>query len=66
LYIIFLGWSDKELIVRSIDENYKVDQVSMLGSDEELTWSQTDEGLKVLFPKKKPTEHAHSLKITFK
>ena len=65
LYAISLGWSSEEITVRSIDENLKVDYVSMLGSNEELRWSQTSVGLKVHFPKEKPSEYAHTLKITF-
>lgn len=65
LYAIALAWSEKEITVRSIDENLKVNHVSMLGSNEELIWSQTNEGLKVHFPKVKPSEYAHAFKITF-
>ncbi len=65
LYAISLAWSDEEITVHSIDENVKVNQVAMLGSNEELIWSQTTDGLKVHFPKEKPSEYAHALKITF-
>jgi len=65
LYVISLAWSNEEITVRSVDESLKIDRVSMLGSDEELTWSQTAEGLKVHFPKEKPSEYAHALKISF-
>ena len=65
LYAISLGWSSEEITVRSIDENLKVNHVSMLGSNEELRWSQTSDGLKIHFPKEKPSEYAHALKITF-
>ncbi len=65
LYAISLAWSKGEITVCSIDGGMKVKQVSMLGSDEALTWSQTAEGLKVTFPKQKPSEYAHALKIEF-
>jgi alpha-L-fucosidase len=65
LYAISLDWTDDEIIISSIHGDYKVNEVSMLGSDETLVWSQTDEGLKVGFPRKKPTEYAHALKIMF-
>ncbi len=38
----------------------------MLGSDEALTWNQSEEGLRVRFPKEKPSEYAHALKVSFK
>ena len=66
LYAIALGWSEKEILVRSINQSKAVSQVSMLGSSEQLTWSQTADGLLVQFPEEKPTEYAHALKISFK
>ncbi|MFH0756133.1 MAG: alpha-L-fucosidase [Bacteroidota bacterium] len=65
LYAISLEWSDGEITIRSIDGGMKVKQLSMLGSDEELAWCQSAEGLKVSFPKQKPSEYAHALKIIF-
>ena len=65
LYAISLDWSNEGITVRSIDEGLKVTNVSMLGSDEKLSWAQTEEGLNVVFPKEKPSEYAHALKITF-
>ncbi len=63
LYAISLNWTDEEITIRSIDENLRVKQVSMLGSDEALVWSQSPEGLVVSFPKEKPSAYAHALKI---
>jgi len=65
LYAISLEWSNTGITIRSIDENLKVSNVTMLGSSEKLSWSQTSEGLKVHFPKEKPSEYAHAFKITF-
>ena len=65
LYATSLAWSAEDITIHSIDESLKVKQVSMLGSNEDLVWSQTPEGLKVKFPNEKPSEYAHSLKITF-
>jgi len=65
LYAISLDWSNEGITVHSIDESLKVTNVSMLGSDEKLSWAQTEEGLNVVFPKEKPSEYAHVLKITF-
>jgi alpha-L-fucosidase len=66
LYALTLAWSDKEILVRSINQSKTVDQVFMLGSGEELFWNQTADGLVVRFPEEKPTEYAHALKISFK
>ena len=66
LYAIFLDWSDEELTIRSIDENFTVSHVTMLGSDDDIEWSQSAEGLQVSFPKDRPTEYAHTLKIILK
>ena len=66
LYAISLDWSDDEIMVRSIDQSKEVEKVIMLGSVEELAWSQTNEGLRVKFPAEKPSEYAHALKIAFK
>jgi alpha-L-fucosidase len=65
LYAISLGWTSKDIIVQSVDQSLKVDHVSMLGSDEDIKWSQIKAGLKVSFPKSKPSEYAHALKIEF-
>jgi alpha-L-fucosidase len=65
LYAISLDWSDEGVTIHSIDEGAKVAGVSMLGSTEELTWSQSADGLIVEFPKEKPSEYAHALKISF-
>jgi len=65
LYAISLAWSNDEIMIRSIDPALKVKHVSMLGSSEELAWSQNAEGLKVHFPGEKPSDYAHALKILF-
>ena len=42
---------------------WEIKSVSMLGSEEKLEFKLTDIGLKVKFPKQKPTEYAHVLRI---
>jgi alpha-L-fucosidase len=42
-----------------------IDQVSMLGHKGPITWEHNGDGLKVEMPGSKPTEFAHTLKITF-
>ncbi len=65
LYAIALGWpKDGKLLVRSLASDAgKIDSVSLLGHTGDLTWKQTDQGLEVMLPAKKPCEHAFALKI---
>lgn len=67
-YAIALNW-DTDLLIRSLDANAiahaKIMNITLLGSDEKITWEQTKDGLKIAFPKNKPCEYAYSFKITF-
>lgn len=70
LYAIALGWPATEgsgtsqWVVRSLPKDAgKVEDVSVLGYDGKLEWSQTDQGLVVTPPERKPCEIAWSLKI---
>ncbi len=63
LYAISLDWNPEGVVIHSVDDGMKVKDVSMLGSTEKLSWKQTPDGLKVSFPKNKPSEYAHVLKI---
>ncbi|MFI3280792.1 MAG: alpha-L-fucosidase [Rikenellaceae bacterium] len=69
LYATTLEWTDGDILIRSLapscGANFKVTGVSMLGSDEEIKWSQSDKGLTITFPSEKPTEYAHSFKINY-
>lgn len=68
LYAHSLAWTDGEVVIKSLAkskvDNLKINSVSMLGSDEKLVWKQTDGGLVVKFPNKKPCEYAYVLKIS--
>jgi alpha-L-fucosidase len=68
-YAIVLNWDDKGVLVKSLDKNAiadaKILNVSMLGSDEKIKWQQTDTGLKLSFPERKPCDYAYTFKITF-
>jgi alpha-L-fucosidase len=68
-YAIVLDWNDKNVTVKSLDNtaiaDAKILEVKMLGSDEEIAWTKTDEGLKLSFPQTKPCEYAYTFKITF-
>ena len=60
---ISLDWNPSGVVIHSINDDINVKEVSMLGSDEKLSWKQTKDGLQVSFPVKKPSEFAHVLKI---
>jgi len=68
-YAIVLNWDDAGVTVKSLDKNAiadaKILNVQLLGSDEKIAWKQTDEGLKLSFPKMKPCDFAYSFKISF-
>jgi len=69
LYAILLDWpGDRRAVVRSLakkegTDNSKISSVTLLCCDEKLEWSQTDKGLVVTLPGKKPCEYAYVLKI---
>jgi alpha-L-fucosidase len=65
LYAIALGWPEGgKLTVRSLAlPAGKVASVGLIGHNGQLTWSQTEEGLVVTLPEKKPCAHAFALKI---
>lgn len=65
LYAISLAWTEEDVVISSIGNEKTVKEVSMLGSDEALSWDQAPVGLRVSFPEKMPTDYAHALEIAF-
>lgn len=67
LYAISLTWPNEPLLITSLPKGTShftpIKSVSMLGYNKPLTWSQTEEGLIVEFPKTMPVDYAHVLKI---
>lgn len=65
LYALVLGWPDDgRTRVRSLAKAAgTVSRVSLLGHSGELQWTQTEAGLEVVLPAKRPSEHAFALKI---
>jgi alpha-L-fucosidase len=61
-----MAWpSDGKALIRSLAEGAgKITDVKLLGSREKLTWQQTEDGLVVTLPAKKPGDFAYGLKIT--
>jgi alpha-L-fucosidase len=68
-YAIVLNWDDAGVFIKSLNKeavsDAKIVNVSLLGSDEEISWEQTADGLKLSFPKRRPCEYAYSFKISF-
>jgi alpha-L-fucosidase len=67
-YAIVLNWGD-EVLIKSLNKDAiadaKILAVELLGSNEKIVWEQTDNGLKLTFPKDKPCDFAYSFKISF-
>ena len=68
IYAIALEWKDKgEIYLNTFSSNIakdiKIEDISLLGSDEKVDWKITDKGINIKFPTIKPTEYAHVFKI---
>ncbi|MEE8400432.1 MAG: alpha-L-fucosidase C-terminal domain-containing protein, partial [Desulfobacterales bacterium] len=68
LYATCLGWPEKKATIKSMKKLYpgEIESVKLLGIDEELTWSMTQDGLEIDVPEEKPCENAFVFKITRK
>ena len=71
LYAICPQWPGEQVIIRSLGTHSTVSvdtisQISMLGSQETLSWSQDGDGLRVTTPSQKPCQHAYTFKIDLK
>jgi alpha-L-fucosidase len=71
LYAVLLGWpGEKNIVIKALSANspyvagHKITDVSLLGCDSRLEWSQDEQGLTVKMPGKQPCEHAFVLKIS--
>jgi alpha-L-fucosidase len=65
LYAICLGWPAAGVTLQALNEitNYKINDVSMLGSEETIRWEQHKYGLMLSAPEEKPCDHAYVYKI---
>lgn len=68
LYAICLGWPGQELAIRTLGYNGKlypgeIQKISLLGTEENISWEQTGDALLVRFPDSKPCKYAYALKI---
>ena len=68
-YAIALNWDDAGTIIKSLNKenvaDAKILNITLLGSNEKINWEQSNEGLKISFPKEKPCDYAYSFKISF-
>jgi alpha-L-fucosidase len=64
-----LGWpEDGEFVIKTLAEGSQIStggikKISLLGSDEEIDWTQNAEGLVLQSPSKKPNEIAYAFRI---
>ncbi|MBC7888385.1 MAG: alpha-L-fucosidase [Ferruginibacter sp.] len=64
LYGILLQWPTASILVASLPQTMgKVKRVSLLGHNEDLVFTQDEQGLKIIFPTQKTGEFAWTLKI---
>ena len=71
LYAVAWGWpQDKgELLIKSLNTNDRllaqgeISNLSLLGSDEQITWKHDAEGLKIKLPTQKPGDYAYVFRI---
>lgn len=70
LYAIVLNWdAERTVVIKSLNKktiaDAKILRVEMLGSTEKINWKQTNEGLQIKFPRRKPCDYAYTFKIVF-
>jgi alpha-L-fucosidase len=69
LYAFVMGWPEYQAVVKPLATDTelrvgKIQNVSLLGYDGRIEFTQDKSGLKVLLPRQKPCDHAVALKIT--
>ncbi|CDF79849.1 alpha-L-fucosidase (GH29) [Formosa agariphila KMM 3901] len=67
-YIIVMDTPEKEIVVKSLSTsigvlNSKIESITLLGSDEQLSWVRNESGLVIQAPKRLPTNYAHAFKV---
>jgi alpha-L-fucosidase len=71
LYAICLGWPGESAVIRSLASGspinaQQIESIHMLGSDENLSWTQGGDGLHIATPPQQPCDHAYTFKIALK
>ncbi|HRW05154.1 MAG TPA: alpha-L-fucosidase, partial [Caldilineaceae bacterium] len=66
LYAILLAWPDQEAVIQALGRDHQrratINQVTLLGHNDTLTWSHDADALRVRLPAMAPCEHAFVLK----
>lgn len=69
VYAIATGWNEGgALVLPELAKDKKfatkgIKSIELLGSDEEIKWERTAEGLNIVYPSTKPGDHAYTFKI---
>lgn len=68
-YIIIMDTPKKEITVKSLSTaigvlNSKIENISLLGSNEKISWKRDQRGLVIDKPAKLPTKYAHAFKVS--
>ncbi len=65
LYAICLGWPGEQMTIKSATKLYEseIRSITMLGSERNLHWRLTPEGLTIQTAAERPSEHAFAFKI---
>jgi alpha-L-fucosidase len=71
LYAICLGWPGESTVIKSLASGsqisaQQIESIHMLGSDENLSWTQGSDGLHIATPAQRPGDHAYTFKIALK
>lgn len=68
VFAIAMGWpKDGILKIKTLKKgSIDIASLSLLGSDEALSYQQTEDYLEVTLPQNRPCDHAYALKITMK
>jgi len=69
IYAIELGWPTNAVAIKALGKSaglpgQTISKIQLLGSNEKIKWSQTDDALTIKAPKKKPGDIAIVFKIT--
>ncbi|MDC0584756.1 alpha-L-fucosidase [Bacteroidales bacterium] len=67
-YAIVLDKPEEKITIRTLSSyigvlNAKIEKITLVGSDEKITWERTNEGLIINAPSNYPSEYAHAFKI---
>ena len=67
-YAIVMDAPKHQTVIKALSNqlgvlNSRIENIELLGSDENILWERNDNGLVIKTPKSLPTEHAHAFKI---